>query len=107
VMRDFSGLGSAAVLTLFTSVSVGYLVLVRARALALIVASAVITGSIAVTLLKVGFSRARPAAAFAELVAPGLSFPSGHAGNAAIVCLTLGACWPARAAGPLNARTSG
>jgi undecaprenyl-diphosphatase len=91
VMRDFSAFGSAAVLTMFTSVTVGYLVLVRARALALLVASAVITGSIAVALLKVGFSRARPAAEFAELVAPGLSFPSGQAGNAAIVFLTLGA----------------
>jgi undecaprenyl-diphosphatase len=91
VMRDLSGLGSAVVLTLFTVVTVGYLVLVSARALALLVATAVITGSVGVSVLKVAFARARPAAEFAELVTPGLSFPSGHAGNSAIVFLTLGA----------------
>jgi undecaprenyl-diphosphatase len=91
VMRDLSGLGSAVVLTLFTTVTVGYLALVSARVTALLVATAVITGSVGVSLLKAGFDRERPAAAFAELIAPGLSFPSGHAGNSAIVFLTLGA----------------
>jgi undecaprenyl-diphosphatase len=91
VMRDLSGLGSTAVLTLFTAVTVGYLALVSARVTALLVAAAVITGSVGVGWLKAGFGRARPGAAFAELVAPGLSFPSGHAGVSAIVFLTLGA----------------
>ena len=91
VMRDLSGLGSAVVLTLFTGVTVGYLVLVSARRIALFVAGAVITGSLGLSLLKATFARARPGAEFAELVAPGLSFPSGHAGNSAIVFLTLGA----------------
>lgn len=91
VMRDLSGLGSTAVLTLFTAVTVGYLALVSARATALIVATAVITGSVGVSVLKAGFGRLRPAANFAELVAPGLSFPSGHASVSAIVFLTLGA----------------
>jgi hypothetical protein len=89
VMRDLSGLGSTAVLTLFTAVPVGYLALVSARATALLVATAVITGSVGVSWLKEGFGRLRPAADFAELVAPGLSFPSGHAGVSAIVFLTL------------------
>jgi undecaprenyl-diphosphatase len=91
VMRDLSGLGSTAVLALFTAATVGYLALVPVRAMALLVATAVITGSVGVGLLKAGFGRLRPAADFAELVAPGLSFPSGHAGVSAIVFLTLGA----------------
>jgi undecaprenyl-diphosphatase len=91
VMRDLSGLGSTAVLALFTAVTVGYLALVSARAMALLVATAVLTGSVGVSWLKAGFGRARPAASFAELFAPGLRFPSGHAGVSAIVFLTLGA----------------
>jgi undecaprenyl-diphosphatase len=91
VMRDLSGLGSTAVLTLFTAVTVCYLALVSARATALLVAAAVITGSVGVSWLKAWFGRLRPAADFAELLAPGLSFPSGHAGVSAIVFLTLGA----------------
>lgn len=91
VMRNLSGLGSTAVLTLFTAGTTGYLALVSARATALLVATAVITGSLGVSWLKAGFGRLRPAADFAGLVAPGLSFPSGHAGVSAIVFLTLGA----------------
>lgn len=91
VMRDLSGLGSTTVLTLFTSVTVGYLALVSARTTALLVAAAVISGSVGVSGLKDAFGRLRPTADFADLVAPGLSFPSGHAGVSAIVFLTLGA----------------
>jgi undecaprenyl-diphosphatase len=91
VMRDFSGLGSAAVLTLFTSMTVGYLLLTSKRLMALLVAAAVISGALGIRWLKLGFGRARPDPEFAELVAPGLSFPSGHAGLSAIVFLTLGA----------------
>lgn len=91
VMRDFSGLGSAAVMTLFTSVTVGYLLLTSKRAMAFLVAAAGITGALGISWLKLGFGRARPDAQFAELVASGLSFPSGHAGISAIVFLTLGA----------------
>lgn len=90
VMRDLSGLGSTAVLTLLTALSVGYLALTSARHLALLVAISVASGTFAVTLLKMGFARARPLAGLGDLVAPGLSFPSGHAGLSAIVYLTLG-----------------
>jgi hypothetical protein len=78
-------------LTLFTAGTEGYLALVSARAAALRVATAVITGALGVSWLKAGFGRLRPAAGFAELFAPGLSFSSGHAGVSAIVFLTLGA----------------
>jgi undecaprenyl-diphosphatase len=78
-------------LALFTTVTVGYLALVSARVTALLVATAVVTGSLCVSGLKAGFGRLRPAADFAEHIAPGLSFPSGHAVVSAIVYLTLGA----------------
>jgi undecaprenyl-diphosphatase len=91
VMRDLSGLGSTAVLTMFTVVAVGYLAVVRARLIALLLAAAVITGSVGVNLLKAQFGRPRPGAEFAELVAPGMSYPSGHATVSAIVFLTVAA----------------
>ena len=90
-MRDLSGLGSTTVLTLFTVTTVGYLALVSARTMALLVAASVISGSVVVSVFKAAFGRLRPDAAYAELVASGLSFPSGHATMAAIVFLTLGA----------------
>jgi undecaprenyl-diphosphatase len=89
VMRDLSGLGSISVLALFTMVAVGYLVLVGARLNALLVVAAVITGSAAVGLLKLVFGRSRPLAEFAQMAAPGMSFPSGHASISAIVFLTV------------------
>ncbi|MEP6721672.1 MAG: phosphatase PAP2 family protein [Variovorax sp.] len=91
VMRDLSGLGSTTVIVLFTVICLGYLVLVSARATALLVAAAVVSGTVLVSLFKTGFGRLRPDAASAEMVAPGLSFPSGHASISAIVFLTLGA----------------
>lgn len=91
VMRDLSGLGSTTVLTLFTVVAGGYLAVVRARLTALLMLAAVISGSVCVGLLKAQFDRPRPEATFAELVAPGLSFPSGHATISAIVFLTVAA----------------
>ncbi len=91
VMRDLSGLGSATVLTLLTTFTVGYLLLRRARLAGWLLAAAVVSGSTSVSLLKTSFGRPRPDTAFAELVVPGLSFPSGHAGNSAIVFLMIGA----------------
>jgi undecaprenyl-diphosphatase len=91
VMRDLSGLGSTTVLTLFTLITAGFLYIVAARHIAMMVIGAVITGTVMVNLLKALFGRIRPDAAFAEMLAPGLSFPSGHAGISAIVFLTLGA----------------
>ena len=90
VMRDLSGLGSSAVLTLFTLATTGYLALISARTSAFLVATSVISGSILVTVFKAAFGRLRPVAAYAELTVSGLSFPSGHASVSAIVFLTLG-----------------
>lgn len=91
IMRDLSALGSTAVLTLCTTITVGYLALASARRIAGLVAVAIILGAAGISLLKAIFARVRPGAAFAEVVASGMSFPSGHAGMSAIVYLTLGA----------------
>jgi undecaprenyl-diphosphatase len=91
VMRDLSGMGSTVVLTLVTTATVGYLVLVNARAAAILVASAVVSGTLLVSVFKGAFGRLRPDIAFAALQESSLSFPSGHASMSAIVYLTLGA----------------
>ncbi|WP_088279291.1 phosphatase PAP2 family protein [Ideonella sp. A 288] len=90
ILRDLSGLGSTVVMTLCTTITVGYLALTSARRMAGLVAVAVVMGALGIGLLKEGFARLRPSAAFAEIVTPGMSFPSGHAGMSAIVFLTLG-----------------
>jgi undecaprenyl-diphosphatase len=89
--RDATALGGAGFLTLLTLASAGFLALQRKRALALYVLGAVASGTLASTLLKLGFDRPRP-----DLVAHGQfvytsSFPSGHSMLSAVVYLTLGA----------------
>jgi undecaprenyl-diphosphatase len=79
-MRDLRGLGSSVGLALCTTTTVGYLALVSSRRMAGLVAIAVITGAAGSSLLMANFARVRPVAAFADLAAPGMSFPSGHAG---------------------------
>jgi undecaprenyl-diphosphatase len=90
MMRDFTALGSIAVLVSITLAVAGYLALVQKRRVAMMVAGGVASGMLLSSLLKWGFSRSRP-----ELV-PHISevytqsFPSGHAMLSAIVYLTLG-----------------
>jgi undecaprenyl-diphosphatase len=76
---------------LFAIITVGYLALVGSLPMAALVAGAVATGAVMVDLMKAAFGRLRPDAAFAEMAAQGLSFPSGHSSISAIVYLTLGA----------------
>lgn len=95
-MRDLSGLGSTVVLTLFTVATVVYLALFSSRIMAFLVANSVASGTILVGVFKAAFGRLRPDAAFADLVVPGLSFPSGHASMSALVFLTIGALIAAR-----------
>jgi len=90
VMRDLSGLGSTVVLTLFTVITVGYLVVVSARVTALVAAVSVVSGSVLVGVFKSSFGRLRPDAAYSDIAASGLSFPSGHATMSAAVFLTIG-----------------
>lgn len=63
-MRDLRGLGSSAVLTLCTVITVGCLALVLAHRMAVPVAIAVIMGAVGISLLKSVFTRVRLAAAF-------------------------------------------
>lgn len=89
--RDFTALGSTAVLGLVTAAAAGFLLLDRKRHAALAVLAAVLGGQLISTLLKMGFDRPRP-----DLVPHGAlvytaSFPSGHSMMAAVTYLTLGA----------------
>ena len=89
--RDITGLGGYAILAIVTIATLCYLLMVRKRGAALLVAGAVLGGMALSTALKFGFERPRP-----DLVPYGTrvytaSFPSGHAMLSAIVYLTLGA----------------
>lgn len=95
-MRDITALGSTAVLTLVTLVAIGFLLMVRDRGAAALLAIAVAGGGFLYSVLKVWFDRPRP-----DLVPHGtevvtMSFPSGHATMSAVVFL-LGAALLARA----------
>lgn len=90
MMRDFTALGSMAVLFTLTLVVVGFLLLTKKRRSAMVVLLSIASGTLVSTLLKWMFDRPRP-----DLVAHGTtvytqSFPSGHAMLSAIVFLTLG-----------------
>jgi undecaprenyl-diphosphatase len=91
VARDFTALGSAAVITLVTIGATGFLALTRKwGALALVIAL-VAGGAIASTLLKRAFDRARPELSLHLAEVNSLSFPSGHSMLAAVTYFTLGA----------------
>lgn len=91
IMRDLTSLGSTAVMTLITAVTVVYLALVGSRRMAALVLSAMLSGSTLVIATKGLFGRARPDLTLTDLVVSGLSFPSGHTSMSAIAFLTMGA----------------
>ena len=89
--RDLTGLGSTVVLGIVFFSVLGYLVILRKRAAAMLVLGAVAGGQLLSTVLKLVFERSRP-----NLVpdAPHVytaSFPSGHAMVSAVTYLTLAA----------------
>lgn len=88
--RDVTALGSFTFLGFVLAVVVGYLVLIRKRGAALLMAVAVLGGAVVSTLLKLGFDRPRPDIPHAARVFTA-SFPSGHATLSAITFLTVGA----------------
>ncbi len=90
-VRDFTGLGSMAVLSLLTLAVCGFLVLDGKERVALLVFAAVTGGLLGSTLLKAGFQRPRPDLVPHRVVVSSSSFPSGHSMNAAATYLTLGA----------------
>jgi undecaprenyl-diphosphatase len=89
-VRDVTALGSYPVLTIVVASVVGYLLLTRQRASALLVLLAVLGGVAMNNIIKLGFARPRP-----EIIASAkvfsTSFPSGHATLSAITFLTLAA----------------
>lgn len=90
-MRDFTALGSPAVLVLTVSAVCGYLLMARQMAMACLALGSSVGGMAVGFVLKTLFSRARPDAVFHATVASGYSFPSGHAMMSAIVYLTMAA----------------
>lgn len=101
--RDFTALGSMGVLTLLTLAVCGYLLVIRRRRSALLVALAIGGGTLVSTLLKLGFDRSRPDLVPHQMEVYTASFPSGHSMLAAVAYLTLGAMlmrlqdgWPAK-----------
>jgi len=95
--RDVTALGSFAGLGIIFLASVGYVLLMGKRALALLMAVAVLGGLALSTALKLAFDRPRPDLEGVARVFTA-SFPSGHAMLSAVTFLTLGA---------LLARTNG
>lgn len=91
VVRDFTALGSAGVLVFLTLSVVGYLLLLRKSALALLVVAAVGGGLLLSLPLKAALDRARPDLVPALMNVSFASFPSGHSMAAAATYLTLGA----------------
>jgi len=90
MMRDFTALGSYAVLLLIGLLALGYIVMLRKWLSALLLVVSFGGSMVLNTLLKQGFDRPRP-----ELVAHladvyTASFPSGHAMLSATCYLTLG-----------------
>jgi undecaprenyl-diphosphatase len=91
VVRDFTALGSASVLVFLTLSVLGYLLLLRRYALALLVVVAVSGGLLLSLPLKIALDRQRPDLVPALTPAQFASFPSGHSMAAASTYLTLGA----------------
>ena len=89
--RDFTALGSMAVLTLITIGALGYLLLSRRSRIALFTLVAVSGGMLLSTLLKMGFDRPRPDLVPHESIVYTASFPSGHSMMSAVTYLTLAA----------------
>lgn len=90
-MVDITATGGATVLTLVVIGTVALLASRRLWLTAALTAAATISGSWAVTQMKVHVGRPRPEIVDHLVQVTGNSFPSGHAANSAIVYLTIAA----------------
>ncbi|MBO1073288.1 phosphatase PAP2 family protein [Roseomonas marmotae] len=90
MFRDFTSLGSHAVLGLIGLLAFGYLMLERKRLSAGLLAFSFAGGMVLNSLLKLGFSRPRPDLVAHLVEVHTASFPSGHAMLSAVCYLTLG-----------------
>lgn len=90
-LRDITGLGGYAVLSLLTIATVCYLLMAGKRGAALFVLLAIVGGTLLSHGLKLGFERPRPDLVPHATQVYTASFPSGHAMLSAVTYLTLGA----------------
>lgn len=89
-VRDITALGSYSLLALFVVFVLLQLLLIGRRSTALLLAGAVISGTVISTVLKLLFDRPRPSlTGVAEVFTS--SFPSGHSLVSAVTYLTIGA----------------
>lgn len=86
---DVTALGSGTVLTLVVAGTIGLLMVRRLWLTAALSAAATISGSIVAAQAKYWVGRPRPELVDHLVQVTGLSFPSGHATNSALVYLTL------------------
>jgi undecaprenyl-diphosphatase len=87
---DITALGGYAVLTLILTFTTIYLIAMGRWRNALLAVSAVVSGTILSSVLKLGFARPRPDLVEHLTHATSASFPSGHATLSAVAYLTLG-----------------
>lgn len=88
-MIDFTALGGGTVLTTIVVLTLGLLAVRRLWLTAGMVLAATLAGSILSAQAKLLFGRPRPELVDHLVEVHGLSFPSGHATNSAIIYLTL------------------
>ena len=88
-MIDITALGGGTVLTLIVILTVGFLLTCRHYLTAALVLGGTISGSLAISLGKAVVGRDRPALVDHLVEVASASFPSGHAGNSAIVYFTI------------------
>ncbi len=88
-MVDVTALGGGTVLTTLVVLTLGLLALRRLWLTAGLVLAATWAGSVLAAQAKLLFARPRPALVDHLVEVRGLSFPSGHATNSAIIYLTL------------------
>jgi undecaprenyl-diphosphatase len=90
-MTDLTAFGGLTGLIFVIAAATGFLLVARRRRTALFVVAATGAGAAAGSLLKLVYDRPRPALVPHLVEVASASFPSGHATDAAIVYLTLGA----------------
>jgi undecaprenyl-diphosphatase len=88
--RDITSLGGGTVLAIITAAALGFLLLTRRIAPAILIAASVCGGAVLSMLLKSAFDRARPQIVPHLVDVYSASFPSGHAMLAITTYLTLG-----------------
>lgn len=88
-VRDFTALGSTAVLSLIVISVTIFLALTHCRRLAATVLACTLSGTLLSNLAKFGFDRPRPDLVPHRVEVYTASFPSGHALMSAVVYLTL------------------